>query len=239
MSRFAASIRLIVGAAVAGAHARRMRKFAGHAVLVIAAFASIATSRPRWHVEATPPSTQIDPALGTLAVLEASERPEDVQCVAAHDQLAALRTEVGTRYEFLCPPGTRFKRALVEGRGAQPPDDAFVRFVELRPVKMWRAEATRAFPVVTQEAIGGSSYTFAEAEVGGALIATVDVSLEPGADPMLRAPELISNGPSNFGIAIYASDTEPHRGSIAVHAVGYGLCEKDCTPGQITIWRAK
>ena len=225
-----------------------MRRFAGHIVLVVAAFASIATSKPKWHVEAHPPATQISGDLGSLAVIEASQVPDDVHCVTAQFPYlrAALRTNVGTRYEYLCPPGSHFGDVVIAGSGSgrgcgkpETPDDAFVRFVELKPVKMWRAEARTAFPMITETLDAKSTYASGYVEVTGAVISIVDAAPGPGTDPNLERPRVSTAGVNRFEITMIASGTEPRRAEIAVHAVGYGICEQDCTPGEIRVDRAR
>lgn len=54
----------------------RLSTWSRRAVLVVAALASIATSRARWHVAATLPPPLPVTAKGTLVTVEASQEPE-------------------------------------------------------------------------------------------------------------------------------------------------------------------
>lgn len=223
-----------------------MRRFAGHAVLVVAAVASIATSKPRWHVTAHAPPTQIDDATGTLAVIEASRPPDNVRCVAANggDEPASRPTSVGTHYELVCRPGLHFRDADITGPRSggchsndEPPEGEFIRFAEVRPLKMWRADAETGIDIALED-IGGTLYGSMPVLVDGATVSAMTATLATP-DPMLSTPEVVPWGDNHFEIRVTAHDHEARRVTVSLHAFGYGICDAACTPGEIHVEREK
>jgi hypothetical protein len=213
------------------------------AVIVVAAFASIATSKPKWHITAHAPPAQIDEGSGALAVIEASRPPEEVRCRASNggDEPATRRAVDGTRYELVCRPGLRFDGALIVGPrsggcGAsdEPPEGEFVRFAEVRPVALWRADASTTIDVVLED-FGQTFYGSATVHVDGAAVSAMTATLAT-ADPAVT-PEVVPWGDNRFDIRVTAHDKDHRRVTVALHAFGWGICEGACTPGEIHVER--
>jgi hypothetical protein len=216
-------------------------------VIVVAVFASIATSKPKWHIDAHAPPASIDEGSGSIAVIEASHAPEQVRCVASNggDEPSARVKEVGSRYELACRPGLHFRDAGIMGARSggchssdEPPEDEFIRFVEVRPVKMWRGDAETTVDVVLEDfgrdTIFGSAYVL----VDGATVSAMSASLAT-ADPALAAPEVVPWGDNRFEIRVRAHDHDHPRVTVALHAFGWGTCTGECTPGEIHVERER
>jgi hypothetical protein len=149
----------------------------------------------------------------------------------------------GTRYELVCRPGLLFRDAIITGPRSggchstdEPPDGEFIRFVEVRQVKMWRADASSTVDVMLED-IGGTMYGSAMVLVGGATVSAMAASLAT-ADPTL-APEVVPWGDNRFEIRVSAHDHERRPVTVTLHAFGYGTCTGECTPGEIHVERAK
>jgi hypothetical protein len=216
-------------------------------VIVVAVFASIATSKPKWHLEAHAPPVPILDEDGSVAVIEASQRPE-VRCQASNggSEPSTQRTVTGTRYELVCRPGLHFNDALILGptgggggcrSNNEPPDGEFLRFVEVRPVKMWRADASSTVDVVLEDLGGGTFYGSSTVVVDGATVSAMSASLA-SVDATI-APEVVPWGDNRFEIRVVAHDHNHPRVTVALHAFGYGTCTGECTPSEIRVERTK
>jgi hypothetical protein len=133
----------------------RLRTLANAAVVLFAAFASIATSAPRWHVAATTPVAKASSGKGQLVTIEASAEPTvraengPITRRLRPEGQAGAWTWTG-RANYFVPPSEVLKSVVVEGicnnsslcSKCEPPPGAFARIVSSVEVLPWVLDAS-------------------------------------------------------------------------------------------------
>lgn len=243
-------------------HGGRARRWISRGVLGIAALACIATSRPRWFVEAALPvgdaASTPDGGRQALVVTVAASVQPQVEClVPAHGRIglrpmsdpaspgAAPADPLNARY--LCPPGGRLTRIAIDGHGGgngcerpKPPAGAFVRISKLETVETWTSTSEASFEIEHWRldpktgVVAVSIRGPGQIWVEAGVDAASDVAAFGGVNIM---------GPSRDGthydIVLPLVASEIPRGSkLRIRATTYGVCEPGCAPtrpGLVTI----
>ena len=227
----------------------RARAWAGRGVALIAALACIATSKPRWHIEAAfprqvPTVTPAGGRLGLAVTVEASRLPE-VRCSTPDHRFQVLRplapattTAPGAvRARYLCAPGWQLESVRIdegsgEPRSSTPPPGEFVRITRLEAVETWTVSAETSAPIRPWDR--SPEYGIATVVATSPLQPYFQASVEPGpAAAMFGVPSLM--GPSTDGahyefLVPVTAPGGPYRGTIRVRATIYGACEASCNP---------
>lgn len=132
--------------------ARNESAWPGRLAIVAAALASIATSPPRWRLEATSPGAPPGPNTGLLFVVESSHEPDvSAKRGAARRQLFPVAAGAPTgRNEYYAPPGWQVSQIEIVDRctsgggfcsNCEPPPGAFVRIGATTAVEPWSLSA--------------------------------------------------------------------------------------------------
>jgi len=144
-----------------------LRRWLERAVVVVAALATIATSRPRWHVRLTELPEPPDPAKPARLIVEASHQTElTIQDASGTRWILPERSSAPDRPQYLVPPGARLD--VIEMTGlchtgmcdgpCKAPADAFVRIASITATETWHAEDTQDATAVLDP--GAPSPTF-------------------------------------------------------------------------------
>lgn len=118
-------------------------------MIVVAALASIATSRKKWRLDAD--LTRDDPSKARLVTIEASQQPE-VGLDPISSGVALQPHDGGTTWpgtvRYLLPAGASLERVMVTGvcgggacsSDCTIPSDQFVKLTSSTPVETWKLE---------------------------------------------------------------------------------------------------
>jgi hypothetical protein len=205
-----------------------MRAWASRLLVVSAAFASIATSRKKWELEATRPANMPTEAgsAGLLATIEASGTPE-VTCTLGNGQMPRIvppEANDATPTTYLCPPGSKLGLVTITGpvRGCgdvKPPSDQYVRIVKTELVPVWSASVEEVFDISSDESFGFT--------VESPRVAFVDVVLEGTGD---RTGLTVNSYAANFHrIELEGGfGSERRFATVRVHATVVGRCSGLC-----------
>jgi hypothetical protein len=117
------------------------RRWLERGLIVVAALATIATSKRKWHLDASVPTN--DPATARLVVIASSAQPD----LGMNRPLEAAPQWPGEA-RYLISAGATLDRVGIYGSGGcehcggecVPPDTAFVRVVSITPVATWKLE---------------------------------------------------------------------------------------------------
>lgn len=133
----------------------KLRAWLERGVIMVAALATIATSRKGWHVEAT--RLPEDPARARIYVVEASHEPHVEMIINGNYEspkpLEPVAAWPGTaRYQI--PAGGAIQRVVISEKCSgsmckkcEAPADAKVRIVSITPIHTWTLETTATPPV--------------------------------------------------------------------------------------------
>lgn len=229
--------------------ASRARTWAGRGVLVIAALASIATSRPRWHLEpvrpaGAPTATPQGGTRGLAVTVEASAEPS-VGCNLpglGYRELRPLTPSAGsasssTQTQYLCPPGGSLDRIIISGHNGgngckepQPPPDQFVRITKLEAVETWSVSAEASFTIPPP--VEDPTYSVVKVVVQSSQQPFLETSIEPGpGSTAFGTPSVLGGGGAQYEIVIPLNpNTKQHEGRVHLRATIYGACTPTCTP---------
>jgi len=237
--------------------AGRLRRLAGRGALAIAAFACLATSRPRWHLEpalpaGAPTSTPVGGHEGLLITIAASDRPE-VACDLPERGRTWLRPLTGEPTEgpqvlrYLCPPGGRLAPIRLDGHGSgggcdepEPPASAFVRITGLATVATWTATGEGSFAIEPwrhSEAYGAVSVVI-DAPAPVQVAATLDPGTDATAFDAVTTPS--GDGKHYDFVLPLRKGGIPPGSKLRIYATAFGACTPDCpaAPGAVTITAA-
>ncbi len=132
----------------------KLRAWLERGVIIIAALATIATSRKGWVVEA--PKVSDDPNAARIYVVEATHKPHlEMYTNSSYESPKALDGEPTWpgKARYLIPSGATIGRVYISekcsgGGGAcskcEAPTDAKVRIESVTPVQTWTLEATKS-----------------------------------------------------------------------------------------------
>ena len=192
-------------------------------MIVVAVVASIATSRPRWHLVVDLPVV-----VGGKQALELtvdSTQDPHVTCVLPDGDHELRPHRDGNVRTYVCPPGGQFVGPIAiygnasGGCGApKPPDGEYIRVVKLVPVDTWSVTASGEVPFTREEydANYGGATVFVHGPPGIQAIITVDA-------PELGVPQISGNGlDGTFRITARYRDPQKPQAMIAVRATAYG-----------------
>jgi hypothetical protein len=218
----------------------RMRRWLERLAIVAAALATIATSPPRWRLEATslPPP---DREHATRLIVEASDQPE----VMVHDGATQrwLRPD-GSKWpgktEYLVPRGATVTEVSLRGichgggmcqggsKGCEIPKAAFVRVASSAAVDTWRAEtAMTATSTVLDPSAPQPSYRVV-------VTATREATLHIDTDHSAVVPQVSGPFVDEFAVTWPAVKgfARPVTVTWTAHAVIEGPCPAPgpCTP---------
>lgn len=144
----------------------KLRAWCERGVIAVAAFATIATSRAGWVVEATKLSD--DPTRARIYVVEATSQPR-VDMIINGDYESAESLDVVTSWpataRFQVPAGATVQRVLIDERctsgsmceKCEAPSSAKVRIASITPIHTWALETT-ATPPVQPTSLGTEQY---------------------------------------------------------------------------------
>jgi len=133
----------------------KLRAWLERGVIIVAALATIATSRKGWHVEAT--RLPEDPARARIYVVEASQEPHVEMIVNGNHEnptpLEPVAAWPGTA-RFQIPAGGDVQRVVISARcngsmckKCETPASAKIRIVSITPIHTWTLETTAKPPV--------------------------------------------------------------------------------------------
>lgn len=138
------------------------RQWLERGVIVVAALASIATSRKKWELAAD--LTADDPTKSRLVTIEANQQPE-VSLDHSSSGVSLRPHEGGTVWpgtvRYLLPAGTRLEHVTIRDvcRGASGcsegdcsiPKDRYVKLTSSTPVETWKLQITHEPQTITLE----------------------------------------------------------------------------------------
>jgi hypothetical protein len=225
-----------------------LRRWAGRGAVAIAALASVATSKPGWHVDAAlppgaPSSTPATGSQGILMTVEASRRPTVPCRLHAYEVLAPLAplapNTMPWHADYLCPPGGALAGIMVEGpshSGREVPAGEYVRITKAALVQTWAASDDATFDVMTDTG------DYATASAGFRVMSDsepfFEITVEPGgdgarlSDARVYPRSEITNADSRaryYELQLASGATDrPLSGKVHVKATVYGVCGADC-----------
>jgi hypothetical protein len=126
---------------------RRMKR-ASWVVVAVAALASIATSAPRWQLDAIVPAHASPTPTQVLHVVIESSRPPTLECTGAFIEEAVPLDGTAAHGTYSCPPAQDLlavRLTGIDGTGGglfcggprKPPDGTFVRVVSIDSATRW------------------------------------------------------------------------------------------------------
>jgi hypothetical protein len=211
-----------------------MRVWASRLLVVIAALASIATSRKKWELSASAPDGMPTEATGSNALritIEASAQPE-VHCDFPSGPYASrwLPPELTTppSYLYMCPPGGKLGEVTLSGpvtgggcsgKEQNPPKDTALRIAKTELVPMWNASVEDSFEIASDKDV----HFTVESPRTSFVVATVEGDSK-------KHIRVSSWGDNRHGISL-----DPGAGSakifatVRVKATVFGPCEGACT----------
>jgi hypothetical protein len=216
----------------------KLKTWASRIVVVIAALASVATSRKRYHTLVAFPAgaaTTTDASHGLLIQIE-TKQPSRLDGTCKLGGREALRPGP-VEGSFLCPPGGRLGEIYIDA----PPDEP-TRITSIRQVEMWTATAELAIDMVVP------TDTYAENEVVvDTPEGTADLVVEPvGADARyVRGRSMVATraGHNLFPIVMFREAGAPDRAlTVQLHLVAHvvGVCaQPGCTAPPIKLFKVE
>jgi hypothetical protein len=212
-----------------------MRAWASRLLVVVAAFASMATSQKKWELTASVPDgmptwTSSQGNDGLRITVEASGLPHIVCTFADSPSMSRLvPPEPSSPNVYICPPGSKLEPVTLGGRFGggcrqdtdHPPKNAHLRIVKTELVPMWRATVEETFEVASDK--------YVSFVVESPHTSFVDASIE-GADTTKHVR--VGSWPSNeHNLIIDGGDGSAKVvATVHVKATVFGVCEaRDCT----------
>jgi hypothetical protein len=217
------------------------RRIASRLLFVVAAYACLATSQPRWVLEATPPAAPrvTSPSTGLLVTIESS-RPPEVFCHSKEWGTLPLHP-IGSGSEFLCPPGCELGKVSISVKGGSgglcsaptAPPGEFVRVMKVEPVETWTTSAELRVPLSLRE---GDGFARATVDVRAEGVTVLEkVRVEPAGVTANLTPfgAVVRDGgrADRWFVDVPLEGSTPPPGlAVVLRATSYAACRGPCSP---------